>query len=185
MSDKAVFFDRDKTILLPRKDNNYIYRVGDFHIPDEYLESLKKLYDNGYKMFIVTNQGRVAKGYLTEEDVNNVHDYLTGVFEDSGFSFEEFLYCPHNPEGSVLPYNSVCNCRKPKTGMLEQLIEKYDIDINISWMVGDSKKDIYAGQSVNLKTILLRTGFFSKLDEADYIENDLTSAINRILETNN
>ena len=123
MPDKAVFLDRDKTIILPNGDN-YIYRIGDFYIPESYNTALKNLYDSGYKLFVVTNQGRVAKGYLTEQDVHDVHDYLEQLFEDNGFSFDEFIYCPHNPEGHVQPYNSVCSCRKPKTGMIDELIEK-------------------------------------------------------------
>lgn len=180
MKNKAVFFDRDKTIILPN-NNNYIYRVGDFYIPNEYVKALKNLNDSGYKLFVVTNQGRVAKGYLTERDVNNVHEYLDDFFGQHGIEFKEFLYCPHNPEGNVEPYNVVCTCRKPQPEMLETLISKYKVDTTRSWMIGDSKKDVVAGNSAGLKTILVQTGYFSSFSEADYVEKDIKYAIKRIL----
>ncbi len=180
MKNKAVFFDRDKTIILPN-NNNYIYRVGDFYIPDEYIEALKNLNESGYMLFVVTNQGRVAKGYLTEQDVHDVHNYLDQFFKENGIEFKEFAYCPHNPDGNVEPYNIVCSCRKPKSEMIEQLIDKYQIDAYCSWMIGDSKKDIIAGNSSGLKTILVETGYFNSFDEADFVEKDISFAAKRIL----
>ncbi|NIP29234.1 MAG: HAD-IIIA family hydrolase [Candidatus Dadabacteria bacterium] len=180
MRRKAVFFDRDKTIILPNQDN-YIYRVGDFYIPDDYIESLKNLYDNGFMLFVVTNQGRVAKGYLTEDDVNNVHEYLNQHFNSHEFNIQEFIYCPHNPKGHVSPYNIECLCRKPKTGMLEELIDKYNIESHLSWMIGDSVKDILAGRQMGLNTILVKTGYFHQLEEAHHVEDDIVGAVNRIL----
>jgi len=184
MPDKAVFLDRDKTIILPNGDN-YIYRIGDFYIPDSYMTALKKLFDNEYKLFVVTNQGRVAKGYMTEEDVTELHEYLNDIYKGHGFQIEEFAYCPHNPMGHVSPYNVVCRCRKPKQGMFYDLIDRYDIDVTKSWMVGDTERDIIAGNLCGLKTILLRTGYHLGPENADYIEDDLASAANRILITKN
>lgn len=180
MRNKAIFFDRDKTIILPN-NNNYIYRVGDFYIPDEYIKSLKNLSDDGYILFVVTNQGRVARGYLTEDDVVDVHNYLDNFFRENGFEFKEFIYCPHNPGGNIEPYNVVCKCRKPKSYMIQSLIDKYGIDISTSWMIGDSRTDIIAGNLAGLKTILVQTGYFGSLPEADFVEKDISFAAKRIL----
>ena len=182
MPDKVVFLDRDKTIILPNGDN-YIYRIGDFYIPDSYNTALKNLYDSGYKLFVVTNQGRVAKGYMSEEDVVDLHEYLNEIFEGHGFRIEEFAYCPHNPLGHVRPYNVVCSCRKPKQGMFYDLIERYDVDVTKSWMVGDTERDIVAGNLSGLTTIMVRTGFHIGSEKADYVEDDLASAAKRILKT--
>ena len=181
MPNRAVFLDRDKTVLIPKGDDNYIYRVGDFYIPDEFTNSLKKLAENCFKLFIITNQGRVAKGYQTEEDVVSVHDYMDNYFNSHGIKFTEFAYCPHNPDGTIYPYNISCECRKPKTGLIDEMVEKYDLDREKSWMVGDSRRDIIAGNNAGLKTILVQTGYFFNLEEADFIEKDLSSAIDRIL----
>lgn len=184
MPQKAVFLDRDKTIILPHGDN-YIYRIGDFYIPDSYNTALKELYDNGFKLYVVTNQGRVAKGYMSEEDVTDLHEHLNEIYNSHGFEVEEFAYCPHNPMGHVDPYNVVCPCRKPKQGMFTYLIEKYDIDIDKSWMVGDTERDIVAGNLCGLRTILLRTGYHIGSEKADFVEDDLAAAANRILKTKN
>ena len=183
MPEKAVFLDRDKTIILPNGDN-YIYRIGDFYIPDSYNKALKNLYDNGYKLFVVTNQGRVAKGYMSEEDVTDLHEYLNDIYESLGFRIEEFAYCPHNPMGHVEPYNVICPCRKPKQGMFHDLIERYDIDVTKSWMVGDTERDIVAGNLCGMSTIMVRTGYHIGSEKADYVEDDLAGAAKRILKTN-
>lgn len=183
MPNKAVFLDRDKTIILPNGDN-YIYRIGDFYIPESYNIALKRLYDDGYKLFVVTNQGRVAKGYMSEQDVVDLHEYLNEIYNELGFTVEEFAYCPHNPMGHVMPYNVVCHCRKPKPGMFKNLIKNYDIDVSRSWMIGDTERDIVAGNLSGLSTIMLRTGFHIGSEKADYVEDDLAAAAVRILKEN-
>lgn len=180
MKNKAVFFDRDKTIILPNQDN-YIYKVGDFYIPREFVNALRKLNDNGFMLFVVTNQGRVAKGFLSEDDVKNVHSYLMNYFSQLGVEFSEFVYCPHNPDGSVAPYNIECDCRKPEPGMIQNLISKHKIDTSNSWMVGDSRKDIVAGNFAGLRTILVQTGYFQTYESADYVEKNIEYAVERIL----
>lgn len=182
MSEKAVFFDRDKTIILPNS-NNYIDRVGDFFIPDEFTSSLKKLYDQGFKLFVVTNQGRVSKGYMTEEDVRGVHEYINNHFKEHGFNFEDFVYCPHNPAGHVYPYNVICLCRKPRNGMFKIIIDRYDIDTSKSWMVGDTERDVIAGYLTGLRTILIRTGITVNSENADFVVDDLVRAVEKIIDS--
>lgn len=181
MLNKAVFFDRDKTIILPNEDN-YIYRVGDFYIPDEFTNALKELYDRGFKLFVVTNQGRVAKGYLTERDIERVHEYMNSYFKEHKFHFEEFAYCPHNPMGNVHPYNVVCSCRKPKSGMIKKMIDKHKVDRSKSWMVGDTDRDMIAGAMARLRTILVKTGITQNSENADFVVDDLVVAVKRIIE---
>ncbi|MGI9535172.1 MAG: D-glycero-alpha-D-manno-heptose-1,7-bisphosphate 7-phosphatase [Thermodesulfobacteriota bacterium] len=181
MSSKAVFFDRDKTIIIPN-ENNYIYRVGDFYIPEEFTKALKSLYEKGYKLFVVTNQGRIAKGYMTEKDVMDVHEYINDHFKEHGFHIEKFAYCPHDPIGDVYPYNVVCSCRKPKNGMIKMIIEENDIDISLSWMVGDTERDVIAGNMTGLRTILVRTGIRHDSENADFVADDLVGAVAKIIE---
>ena len=183
MSNKAVFFDRDNTLIMPNA-NNYIYRVGDFYIPEAYPDALKKLYDHGFKLFVVTNQGRVAQGFMTEQDVKDVHEYINVHFLEHGFHFEEFVYCPHNPMGHVHPYNVVCTCRKPKNGMIKKMITEHNIEKSKSWMVGDNERDMVAGIMTGLRTILVRTGERQYSEKAEFIVKDLVDAAEKIIECN-
>lgn len=156
-------------------------RIGDFYIPDNYIRALKSLVENDFLLFIITNQGRIARGYQTEEDVLNVHKFMDEHFKKFGINFTEFAYCPHNPEGYIYPYNVYCDCRKPKTGLIDDLIEKYGLESRQCWMVGDSKRDIVAGNKAGLRTILVQTGILSNFEEADFVEIDLEMAVKRIL----
>lgn len=180
MKNKAVFLDRDKTLLIP-KDDNFIYRVGDFNIPPTFLESLLILNKSEYLLFMVTNQGRVAKGYLSEDDVRSVHEHIDRTFLEYGIRFSEYAYCPHNPVGDIEPYNVVCTCRKPKPGLFRKIIDSYDVDVSRSWMIGDTERDMKAGKSCGLRTILVRTGDYHYAENADFVENDLSYAVKRII----
>ncbi len=182
MGSRAVFLDRDKTIVLPKGGEKYIYRLEDFYIPDNFVEALKQLVDNDFLLFVITNQGRVAKGHLTEEDVVELHQYLDSMLRENGIQISEFEYCPHNPRGTMYPYNIVCECRKPKTGMIDSIRETYEIEIHNSWMVGDSHTDVLAGKKAGLKTIQVLTGSETYSVIADFVERDLVHAVTRILE---
>jgi len=181
MGSKAVFLDRDKTILLPKGGEKYIYRVEDFHIPDKYIRALKKLVDYEYLLFVITNQGRIARGHLTEEDVEELHKSLDSILKQNGVHISEFEYCPHNPRGTLHPYNIICECRKPKTGMIDSIRNSYEIDISSSWMIGDSYIDILTGKKAGLRTIQVLTGSDAYSEYADFVETDLVKAASRIL----
>ncbi|MCK5391260.1 MAG: HAD-IIIA family hydrolase [Deltaproteobacteria bacterium] len=181
MGSKAVFLDRDKTILLPKGGEKYIYRAEDFHISDKYIRALKELVDYECLLFVITNQGRIARGHLTEDDVEELHEYLDLILKQNGVHISEFEYCPHNPRGTLHPYNIICECRKPKTGMIDSIRNSYDIDIPNSWMIGDSYIDMIAGKKSGLRTIQVLTGSETSSEYADFIETDLVKAASRIL----
>lgn len=181
MGSRAVFLDRDKTIVLPKGEEKYIYRVEDFYIPDSFVHALKELVDNDFLLFVITNQGRVARGNLTEEDVIEVHRCLDSILKENGVQVSEFEYCPHNPRGTLYPYNIVCECRKPKIGMIDSIRESYEIETPSSWMVGDSYIDMLAGKKAGLRTVQVMTGSETYSDHADFVELDLVKAVNRIL----
>jgi len=181
MGSRAVFLDRDKTILMPKGREKYIYRAEDFHIPHIFIEALRQLIDQEYLLFVITNQGRIAKGYLTKKDVEELHNSLDSILKDNGVHISEYEYCPHNPRGSLYPYNITCECRKPKTGMIDSIRRAYDIETPSSWMIGDSYKDILAGNKAGLRTIQVLTGSESHCDYADFVETDLVNAVSRIL----
>ena len=178
-SKRCVLLDRDKTVLMPAH-GGYIYRTGDFLIPQSHTRALKDLQSAGYLLFIVTNQGGVAKGLLTEEDVRAVHGEMERHFRKHGVRFSGFHYCPHNPEGMVAPYNIVCGCRKPGTGMIDEIVRSNGVDPALSWMVGDSEKDVTAGARAGFSTIRI-SGGSPVSTKADFRQPDLAAAARTIL----
>ena len=146
---KAAFFDRDGTINI--KDSGYLYECEKLEFVDGVPELIRKYNQDGYLVIVVTNQGGIAKGYYTESDVKKLHCYMNEVLEERwGARIDAFYFCPHHPE-----ITGVCDCRKPASGMIEQAIGDYDIDVSQSVLYGDKQTDIEAGGKCGIKGILV------------------------------
>ena len=148
MLTKAVFLDRDGVI----NDGSlyYTYRVEDFHFNDGVFEGLKLLQNAQYKLIVITNQGGVAKGIYKSSDVENVHAYMTKILSEQGIYLDGIYYCPHHSDISE------CECRKPGTLLLEKAIEELKIDRRISYLIGDSERDIIAAEKAGLIAIKIK-----------------------------
>ncbi len=144
---KAIFLDRDG--VLNREMGDYVRRVEDFHILDNY-DSLKILQDRGYLLLIATNQGGLAKGWYTEEEMAKMHRILKDAYHAHGVEIKDIFYCPHHPD-----FTGDCDCRKPKPGLLLQGIEKYNIDPARSYFIGDRERDMEAAAAAGVKGILV------------------------------
>lgn len=145
---KCAFFDRDGTLNV---DKDYLYKITDFQWVPEGREALKYLADKGYKLFVITNQSGIARGYYTEEDMHKLHRFMNEELAPLGVAIEKFYFCPHHESGSVAKYAVKCDCRKPKSGMLEQCFAEYDVDREHSFMIGDRDRDIQSGEAVGIK----------------------------------
>jgi len=145
---KAVFLDRDGTIITNQGDLGdpngvtIIPGVGD---------ALKSLANQGWLLLVITNQAGVARGAFTEDDIQVVHDRIDSLVGP----IERYYYCCFHPEGELEEWRGTHPWRKPSPGMLLQAIEDFDIDARASWMIGDTARDIQAGQSAGCKTIWL------------------------------
>ncbi|MBK3516915.1 D-glycero-alpha-D-manno-heptose-1,7-bisphosphate 7-phosphatase [Carboxylicivirga marina] len=144
MKNKAVFIDRDG-VINNDEGHYYIYKVKDFKLNPGIIEGLQTLQDAGYKLFVITNQSGVAKGEYTEDDVEIIHGHFLQMMFDNDIRITDIYYCPH--------HDSVedCDCRKPKPGMIEQAIDEHQIDKKASYLIGDSDRDIEAGNAASLK----------------------------------
>ncbi len=176
--DRVVFLDRDGTINI---EKNYLYRKEDFEFIPGAVEAIKLIKEKGFKVVVVSNQAGVARGYYSEEDVNVLHRYINECLKKEGTIIDAFYFCPHHPVHGKGKYLCECTCRKPNTGMFEKAAEKFDIDIENSWMIGDNTGDIKAGINFGIKTILVATGYGEKvynegIVKADYYTADLYSA---------
>ncbi len=148
-SQKAVFLDRDGVI---NEDNEYVGKVEDFIFVKGIFRALKKLQERGYKLFIITNQSGIGRGYYTEEDYKEITEYMLNEFEKNNITIEKVYFCKHTPEDN-------CNCRKPKPGMILQASKEFNIDLKNSWVIGDKLSDVEAGENVGCKTILINSGY--------------------------
>ncbi len=144
MNQKAVFIDRDG-VINNDEGHYYISKVKDFKLNNGIIEGLKLLQDAGYKLFVITNQGGVAKGEYTEDDVEIVHGHFLQLMFDNDIRITDIYYCPHHDSVAS------CDCRKPQPGMILQAIEEHQIDKSQSYLIGDSARDIEAGHAAGLK----------------------------------
>ncbi len=182
-----VFIDRDGTINI---DHGYVGSIERFDLFDHTVTGLKKLYDAGYKIIVVTNQSGVARGYFSEQDVHTVNLHMTNILRENGIIIEDILYCPHHEKGTIEKYTVKCNCRKPDLGLFNIAAAKYRIDKKTSFMIGDKLSDIHWGRKAGLTSILVRTGegnkTFINMDHSDplkphFVVNNLLSAAKLIL----
>ena len=189
MGRRAIIMDRDGTLC---DEVGYVNHVERLRVPPRSVEAVRRANEAGFQTVVVTNQAGVARGYFEESLVLDVHDRLRAVLEEGGARLDGVYYCPHHPSVGAAPYHTVCACRKPGTGMLERARDEMGIDLTRSFMVGDTIKDIEAGQRAGATTILVRTGYGRGEIEhhsaswdvrPDHIADDLFEAVTWILES--
>jgi len=144
---KAIFLDRDG--VLNQEMGDYVCHFEDFHLLDNF-KALKTLQDRGYLLIVATNQGGLAKGWYSEDELAKMHSHLKEVYLKHGVTFTDIFYCPHHPD-----FTGECDCRKPKPGLLLRGIEKYNIDPAKSYFIGDRDRDIEAATAAGVKGILV------------------------------
>jgi len=147
VKNKAIFLDRDG--VLNQEMGDYVCRLGDFHILDNF-ETLKILQDRGYLLVVATNQGGLAKGWYSENELAKMHSHLKEEYQKHGIVLTDIFYCPHHPD-----FTGNCDCRKPKPGLLLQGIEKYNLDPAKSYFIGDRERDMEAAAAAGVKGILI------------------------------
>ncbi|MFE2639444.1 D-glycero-alpha-D-manno-heptose-1,7-bisphosphate 7-phosphatase [Streptomyces scopuliridis] len=148
----AVFLDRDGTLTERR---HYPARPDDLVLQPGIGPPLRALREHGAALVLVTNQSGLARGLFDEADLAAMHEHLGKLLSRLGVRLDGVYTCPHHPDGTVLRYRIVCQCRKPATGMLRQATHDLRLDLARSWMVGDSGCDIEAGQEVGTRTALV------------------------------
>lgn len=146
---RAVFFDKDGTLV---KDLPYNVRPDLIVLNEGAAEAVRKLKKAEFKIFVVSNQSGIARGFFEEKDLAAVWKKLNELCETE---FDGFYFCPHLPEGKIAEYSFSCDCRKPEPGMILRAAREHNLDLQNSWMIGDSPKDIEAGRRAGCRTILL------------------------------
>lgn len=182
----AIFLDRDGTI---NEYVGFLRKEEDFKLIPGVSEAIKKINNSGYLAIVVTNQPVIARGEVTEEELEEIHKKMETLLGLDGAYIDDIYYCPHHPdkgfEGEIPELKIECDCRKPKTGMLEKAAREHNIDLSSSIMIGDSTLDIKMAENAGMQSILLKTG--QKGEDGKYdvsptlIAEDLNDAINKII----
>lgn len=152
---RALFLDRDGTLVHPR---HYPSRPDQLLLYDNIGEKLQALQQMGFALVVITNQSGIARGYFTEADLESMHNHLRTQLKPWNVHLDGIYYCPHHPEGVIRELAIVCECRKPRPGMLQRAARELEIDLNMSWFLGDILDDIEAGNRAGCHSILVDLG---------------------------
>jgi D,D-heptose 1,7-bisphosphate phosphatase len=176
----AIFLDRDRTLI---DDPGYISDPDQVRLLDGVVESVRRLREAGYAVVVVTNQSGVARGLFTEGDLAIVHQRMRDLLRAEGADVDAIYYCPFldGPEAVREQYRRDSNLRKPKPGMLLLAAEELGLDLESSWMIGDSARDVQAGRTAGCRTVLISGEVEGDGTEADFVVHDLRSAADQIL----
>ncbi len=160
---KAVFLDRDGTI---NKYVGFLRKTDEFELLEGVCEAIRRINNSGYLAVVVTNQPVIARGEVTVDELEEIHNKMETLLGFEGAYLDAVYYCPHHPhkgyEGEVKELKFDCSCRKPKPGMLFKAAEDFNIDLSLSWMIGDSENDVLCGKNAGCKTALIGEGSFGQ-----------------------
>lgn len=149
---KAIFLDRDGTI---NKYVGFLRNIDDFELIEGAAEAIKKINESGYLAIVVTNQPVIARGEVSWDELNEIHRKMATLLGQYGAYIDGIYICPHHPdkgfEGERPEYKIVCDCRKPKPGLLLKAAEEFNIDLSQSYMIGDDDRDVEAGNKAEVK----------------------------------
>lgn len=183
---RCVFLDRDGTVNQYR---GLVSQPEQLELEENAAEAIRRLNRSGYLAIIVTNQPVVARGMCSVEDVERIHDKLKTLLGQEGVYVDDIRFCPHHPDKGYPEENPVykipCRCRKPDIGMLADCASAYHIDLERSWMVGDTTMDLQTGKNAGTRTALVLTGQAGQdgkyATAPDVTGKDLLDAVEQIL----
>lgn len=146
---RAAFLDRDGTLI---RDAHHLNRPEQLELFPQTLEALRQLRAAGYLLLLITNQSAVARGMLTREGLDHIHQRFQQMLGEC--ALDAIYYCPHHPD-----FTEVCDCRKPKAGLFEQAAAEHGIDFSNSVAIGDKLSDLSAPVERGSRGFLVRTGY--------------------------
>lgn len=152
----AVFLDRDGTMI---HDIGYLSRYDDVRWFGSTIDAIRMMNRAGFLVLVTTNQSGIGRGMYTEAALQSIHESMARHLQAGGAAVDGWFYCPHHPEAEIEAYRSVCTCRKPSPGMIQQAARQFEIDLARSFVIGDKPADLGAATAAGASGILVRTGY--------------------------
>ncbi len=173
---KVAFLDRDGTINV---DHGYVHKPEDWEFTEQAIEALGKLQQAGFALAVVTNQSGIGRGRYSMADVERVHRHLRDCLGEQDIQLDAVAFCPHTPDDD-------CLCRKPRTGMADQIAAELNasIDFPASWTIGDKPSDVGFGKGLGTNTGLIRGPHWQPgelIEQPNLIGNSLHEIVEAIL----
>lgn len=184
---RAVFLDRDGTV---NEEVGYLSDLSRLKLIPGAGTAIRRLNQAGLKVVLVTNQSGVARGYFPESFVHDAHALLETMLREEGARLDGIYYCPHHPTAGNSRHTLDCDCRKPRTGLIDRAARELAIDVRNSFMVGDKWSDVELGQRAGARTVLVKTGFAAddpgnarppQVSDPDFIAHTISEAVEWIL----
>ena len=175
MRERAVFFDRDGTLIV---EKHYLSDPDEIELFPGTVEALKTLKTAGFKLIVVTNQSAIGRGIIDESRLEQIHAKFRKLLSEHDVAVDDIYHCPHLPDDG-------CECRKPNTGMGDTASEDHSIDLSRSFVVGDNLGDVGLGRNMHAQSILVRTGYGAKIESeavavAHHVVDDVLAAAHLI-----
>ena len=188
MKRPALFMDRDGTIS---EEVGYVNHPARFRLFPYTAAAIKLLNENGWLAIVVTNQAGVARGYFSEDVIIQIHEQVQRDLQNASAKLDAIYYCAHHPSVGEPPYRLDCDCRKPRTGLIDRAAADFQIDLGRSWMVGDRYGDIELARNAGLHSAFVLSGYgrgeweFQRGSwqiEPELVADDLLDAVKTIVE---
>lgn len=156
MSRPAVFIDRDGTLT---EEVGYVNHPRRLRLLARSAEAVRRLNAAGIAAVVVTNQAGVARGYFSEDVLTSVNARLVDLLKDEDAHLDGLYVCPHHPTEGLPPFRAVCECRKPRPGLLRRAAAELDLDLGASTMVSDKASDLEVAPPLGARSVLVLTGY--------------------------
>ena len=181
MKKDVVFLDRDGVINEFPGKGRYVTAAEDFRFIPRSLEAIRLLTESGFDLFVVSNQGCVSRGLMTQEELDRMTERMLEAIRKSGGRLAGVFYCVHQTSDR-------CECKKPQTLLFRKAVEGRGVDFASAYFVGDSREDMEAGKTLGCKTVLVLSGRTGECDRQTLgvrphaVKQDLWEAAQWILE---
>jgi D-glycero-D-manno-heptose 1,7-bisphosphate phosphatase len=180
MAERAIFLDRDGTIIT---EQDFLSDPEKIELYPDAVSALRTALEKGYRLFVVSNQSGIARGLMTEDDVQAVNNRLIEILKAANIELDGIYYCPHHPD-----ITGPCDCRKPGRGMVDQALKAHDIDLARSWVIGDTKGDMELAFNIGAGSVLVTTGYgagqrelFTDGRQPDHVASGIKEAVDWIM----